>query len=104
MLAMSISEGRKRLFELRERAVDDYEHIILTHKQGAVVLISMDQWNAWQETERLFRDKRALKALEDSIARHERGEIQESFTVEEVFADLLEEQSIVSQHDLEVTT
>ena len=32
MIAMSISEGRKRLFELRERVVADCDEAILTHK------------------------------------------------------------------------
>ncbi len=33
MEALSISEGRKRLFELRERIVPDHVQVILTHKE-----------------------------------------------------------------------
>ncbi|HFC12949.1 MAG TPA: type II toxin-antitoxin system prevent-host-death family antitoxin [Anaerolineae bacterium] len=88
MLAMSISEGRKKLFELRRRVVEDCDEAILTHKDGNVVLISMDQWVSWQETERLMNDKRALQMLEDSIKRHQQGD-QSGKPAEIVFSDLL---------------
>ena len=88
MLAMSISEGRQRLFELRERVVNDCDEAILTHKEGNIVLISMDQWESYQETIRLFNDKRALAALLQSFQEHEMG-IDNSSTLEEVFSDLL---------------
>jgi antitoxin YefM len=87
MEAISISEGRKRLFELRERVVDDHEQVIMTHKQGNVVLISMSEWEAYQETARLFRDKVALRALLDSFDAHDAGETSGK-SIEEVFTDL----------------
>ena len=87
MEALSISEGRKRLFELREQIVSDHDQIILTHKGGNVVLISMDEWETYQETQRLLRDKEALKALiqsfDDYDSRKKRGK-----SVNEVFSDL----------------
>jgi|688.fasta_scaffold09134_14 antitoxin YefM len=73
MVAMSISEGRKRLFELRERVVEDHDQIILTHKSGNVVLISMAEWEAYEETRRLLKDKAALQALLQSFAAHDAG-------------------------------
>ncbi|PJF20215.1 MAG: type II toxin-antitoxin system prevent-host-death family antitoxin, partial [Phototrophicales bacterium] len=63
MEAISISEARKRLFELRQQVVEDNDRVIMTHKQGNVVLISMDEWEAYQETMRLLNDKAALRAL-----------------------------------------
>ena len=87
MEALSISEARKRLFELRQRVVDDNDRVIITHKQGNVVLISMDEWEAYQETVRLLNDKAALKALVDSFAAHDAGET-EGKTPDELFADL----------------
>ncbi len=87
MEALSISEGRKRLFELRKQIVSDHDQIILTHKGGNVVLISMDEWETYQETQRLLRDKEALKALiqsfDDYDSRKQRGK-----SVNEVFSDL----------------
>lgn len=87
MEALSISEARKRLFELRQQVVADNDRVIMTHKQGNVVLISMDEWEAYQETVRLLNDKAALKALVDSFAAHDALETQGK-TTDEIFSDL----------------
>ncbi len=87
MEALSISEARKRLFELRQQVVDDNERVIMTHKQGNVVLISMDEWEAYQETVRLLNDKTALKALVDSFAAHDAQETAGK-SPEDIFSDL----------------
>lgn len=87
MEAMSISEARQRLFELRELVVDNQEAVIMTHKKGNAVLISMAEWEAYQETMRLLNDKTTLQALVDSFAAHDAGIPAKS--VSEVFADLV---------------
>lgn len=87
MEVLTISEARKRLFELRQQVVDDNDQVIMTHKQGNVVLISMDEWEAYQETVRLLNDKAALKALVDSFVAHDAG-LTQAKTPAEVFADL----------------
>lgn len=88
MVAMSISEGRQRLFELRERVVEDYDQVILTHKSGNVVLISMAEWEAYEETRRLLKDKAALQALLQSFETHDAG-LHNGKDPAEVFADLV---------------
>ncbi len=88
MKAMSISEGRKRLFELRKDVVSDHDQVILTHKQGNIVLISMDEWESYNETVRLLKDQAALKALVQSFDEHDSGEATGK-PVEDVFSDLL---------------
>ncbi len=87
MEALSISEARKRLFELRQNVVDNQDQVVMTHKQGNVVLISMEEWEAYQETMRLLNDKATLKALVDSFEAHETGK-STGKTIEDVFADL----------------
>ena len=87
MQAISISEARKRLFELRKKVVDDHESVILTHKHGNIVMISMDEWESYQETFRLLNDKAALKALFQSFEDREHG-LVEGKTLEEVFTDV----------------
>ncbi len=67
MQALSISEGRERLLELRDKVISDHDQVILTHEAGNVVLISMDEWEAFRETERLLMDRAALKALLQSF-------------------------------------
>lgn len=88
MEALNISEARKRLFELRQQVVDDNDRVIMTHKNGNVVLISMDEWESYQETVRLLNDKAALKALVDSFATHDARETTGN-SPEDVFSDLL---------------
>lgn len=87
MEAMSISEARQRLFELRQRVIEDNDQVIMTHKQGNVVLISMDEWEAYQETVRLLNDRAALQALVDSFAAHDTGETTGK-SIADIFADL----------------
>jgi len=87
MEAVSISEGRKRLFELRERVVTDHDQVILTHKSGNIVLISMEEWEAYQETERLFKDKEALKALLQSFQDHDARKMKGK-AINDIFSDL----------------
>lgn len=88
MVAMSISEGRQRLFELRERVVEDHDQVILTHKSGNVVLISMAEWEAYEETRHLLKDKVALRALLQSFEAHDAG-LRNGKSPDEVFADLV---------------
>ncbi len=87
MEAISISEARKRLFELRQSVVENQDQVIMTHKHGNVILISMDEWEAYQETMRLLNDKAALKSLVTSFAAHDSGQT-EGKSIEDVFADL----------------
>ncbi|MCA9971290.1 MAG: type II toxin-antitoxin system prevent-host-death family antitoxin [Anaerolineales bacterium] len=87
MEAMSISEARQRLFELRQRVVDDQDQVVMTHKQGNVVLISMDEWESYQETMRLLNDHAALKALIASFEAHDAGKTAGK-QPEDIFSDL----------------
>ncbi len=89
MNAISISEGRKQLFELREQVVEEQEQIILTHKQGNVVLISIDEWNAYQETARLLRDRETMRALLQSFDDHD-ADRDVGKPINKVFVDISE--------------
>ncbi|CAN2042409.1 Antitoxin YefM [Candidatus Magnetomoraceae bacterium gMMP-15] len=86
MQAMNISEAHKQLFKLRERVVEDHDQVIITHKNGNIVLISMDEWESYQETFRLLKDKAALRALLQSFEDREVGEARGK-TVDEVFSE-----------------
>ncbi len=88
MQALSISEGRERLLELREKVTSDHDQVILTHEAGNVVLISMEEWEAYRETERLLMDRAALRALLQSFEDHDAGREGRGKPVSEVFSDL----------------
>jgi antitoxin YefM len=87
MQALSISEARKRLFELRDQVVNNSEQIVVTHKKGNMVMISMDEWEAYQETFRLLNDQAALKAVLQSFDDREHGR-RAGKTPDAVFGDL----------------
>jgi antitoxin YefM len=87
--ALSISEGRERLLELGKKVVSDHDQVILTHKTGNVVLISMEEWEAYRETQRLLMDKAALKALLQSFEDHDARKEGRGKSVDEVFSDLI---------------
>ena len=88
MQTMNISEASSRLPELCETVAENYEQVVLTREKGNVVMISMDEWEAYTETVRLLNDKAALKALLRSFENHDSGK-SEGKPVREVFADLL---------------
>ena len=67
-MAITASEARKNLFPLIQQVNDDRTSIEITSKHGRAVLISADEWEAWQETAYLFRSpanaRRLLEAEE----------------------------------------
>ncbi len=65
----------------------------MTHKRGDIVIISLDEWESYQETFRLLKDTAALKALFKSFETRERGTVNGK-SIDEVFSDL-------SRHELE---
>jgi antitoxin YefM len=81
MDAIAFTEARKRLGETMDRVVDDHEPIIITRSNGRnAVLISQEDFDAWQETAYLLRSpanaadlRRAVLELGErrDLARHD---------------------------------
>ncbi len=88
MQAVSMSEARKRLFELREQVVNNHEEVIVTHKRGNMILMSLEDWGSYQETFRLLKDTIALKALFQSFEDRDHGTITGK-PLDDVFSDLM---------------
>lgn len=70
MDAVTYSEARNNLATMLDRAVDDHEQIIITRKNGRnAVLMSLEDFNAWQETEHLLKSpanaQRLMKSLDN---------------------------------------
>lgn len=86
MKTMTLTEGRKRLFELSTQVLTDQIPIVLTQPKGDVVLISATEWESSQETYRLLHDHAALAALLQSFETHGQSSGK---SLEEVFEDLL---------------
>ena len=81
MDAISYTRARNDLAKTMDRVVEDHEPIIITRQKGeSVVLLSLEDFNSWQETAFLLRSPanaaRLLKAMEDvSQGKHESREL-----------------------------
>ncbi len=73
-MAITASEARKRLFPLIEQVNDDRAPIEITSKRGNAVLMSVDDYEAWQETAYLFRSPANARRLLDAAEALERGD------------------------------
>lgn len=73
-MAITASEARKGLFPLIERVNDDRSAIEITSKRGNAVLMSADEYAAWEETAHLFRSPENARRLLDAADAASRGE------------------------------
>jgi antitoxin YefM len=80
MQAITYSEARNNLAHHLDRVVDDCDFTVITRRSGeAAVLMSLREFESWQETMFLLRGKngpRLLKAVEDirnrrNLVKHE---------------------------------
>lgn len=67
MQVVNYSKGRANLAKLIENVVDNNETTIVTKNNKTVVIISLDEYNAWQETNFLLKSPANSKRLLDSI-------------------------------------
>ena len=70
MEAMSYTRVRNNLARTMDRVVRDHEPIVITRQKGeSVVLLSLEDFNSWQETAYLLRSpanaSRLTRALEE---------------------------------------
>lgn len=75
-MAISASEARKRLFPLIEQVNDDRAPVEITSKRGNAVLMSVEDYDAWQETAYLFRSPANAQRLLSAVEAVARGEGQ----------------------------
>ena len=70
MNAISATELRKNLAATLDRVTQDHDYTIITREGGkpAAVLMSLEDFASWQETDYLLRSPANRKALLDSIA------------------------------------
>ena len=73
-MAITASEARKGLFPLIEKVNDNRVPIEITSKHGNAVLMSADEYAAWEETAHLFRSPANARRLLDAADAASRGE------------------------------
>ena len=68
MDTISYSHTRQRLAEVMDRVNDDHAPILITRQNGrAVVMMSLDDYNALEETAYLLRSPKNAKRLMTSV-------------------------------------
>lgn len=74
MESISYTSARSNLAKTMERVCNDHAPIAITRKgEGAVVMISMDDYQSLEETSYLLRSPKNLKRLVSSINELENG-------------------------------
>lgn len=75
MKAISYASARSNLAKTMERICDDHEAVIITRKnERSVVMLSLEDYEALQETAYLLRSPNNVKRLIESISLLEKGE------------------------------
>lgn len=74
MDVVSYSDARANLKRVLDRVADDHEEIVVSRRNGgAVVMVSLEDWNATQTTLRLLSSPRNAERLRASIAQMDAG-------------------------------
>ena len=82
MDAITYSTARAKLADTMDRVCEDHEAIIITRSgQQSVVMMSLDDYKALEETSYLLRSPKNARRLLESIASLEAGEGKERASV-----------------------
>ena len=76
MPTITASEARKSLFPLLGQVNEDHSAVTITSKAGNGVLLSEEDYEAWQTTLYLISTPANARRLFESIERPERGEYE----------------------------
>lgn len=85
MNAMSVTELRKNLASAIDRVTADHDYTIITREGGkpAAVLMSLEDFASWQETEYLLRSPTNAARLREAISELDAGGGQVRELIEE---------------------
>ncbi|MDG5748736.1 type II toxin-antitoxin system prevent-host-death family antitoxin [Qipengyuania sp. XHP0207] len=74
MEVLTYSDARAGLKALMDRIVRDKKHVVVTRQKAeSVVMLSLEDWNAIEETMHLLSNSRNASRLSESIAELEAG-------------------------------
>jgi len=84
MEALSYSTARNQLVKAMEQVCDNHEPIVITRKKArSVVLMSLEDFNAIQETAYLLSNPVNAECLRESIRQAEQGKLVKRDLIEE---------------------
>jgi antitoxin YefM len=74
MDVISYSDSRAKLKEVMDRVVEDHRPVVITRQRAeAVVMVSLADWNAMEETVRLLSSPSNAARLRDAITELDAG-------------------------------
>jgi antitoxin YefM len=74
MDVVTYSDARANLKDVMDRVVNDRTHVVVTRqKSGAVVMVSLEDWNSIEETLHLLSSPANAARLRESIRQIEEG-------------------------------
>ena len=83
MNAITVNQAKQKLDDLIEEVMSDAEPTIICSDKGdKVVLMSLDEFNSWQETLYLLSNPANAKHLRKSIAEAKAGKTMEQKLIE----------------------
>ncbi len=83
MDVMTYTDARANLKKVMDRVIDDQEEIVVARRKGeSVVVVSLENWNAVQETLHLLSTPANAAALRASIADLDAGKRSERNLIE----------------------
>ncbi len=84
MQVVSLSDFRQNLREKLDAVVNDADVIVVNRPNNKnVVVISLDEYNGWQETLHLVSSERNRQRLAAAVTRVERGQFETHDLIEE---------------------
>jgi antitoxin YefM len=74
MDVLTYTDTRAKLKEVMDRVVDDHHPVVITRQKAeAVVMVSLADWNAMEETVRLLSSPRNAERLREAIRELDAG-------------------------------
>ena len=84
MKSISVSNARKDIYNIIEQTVANSEPVQITSKSGDVIMLSLNDWEAIQETLHLLQ----ISGMRESILEAASEPIDECVTPEEIGWDI----------------
>lgn len=85
-MAITASDARARLFRLIQQVIDDHAPLRISSKAGEAVLMSAEDYDAWQETIFLLRSPANARRLMEAVTRDKAGTATAAKTIDELEA------------------
>jgi antitoxin YefM len=83
MNVLTYSGARANLKAVMDRVVADHDPVVITRQKGeAVVMVSLSDWNAMEETAYLLSDPQGAAELRESIRQLDAGQGVERSLIE----------------------